>query len=189
MQFQMDSEQTNTFGRLSGLHNPPEGRPKPRPPRINKPSKAKSGGGRWRSSHCCSHRFKPGGCRLKLNCPSDSASILIRPPAGLVSANLRATYHGGRHEEVPREEGSQTQNEEDDPYGVVPGETEKKVTASCIWRWFHRNISHLSRGALMAVMVLSGWSSVGVIREVPGLKNTDNSCINVLERAGGPTPG
>lgn len=37
----------------------------------------------------------------------------------------------------------------------------------------------------MAVMVLSGWSSVGVIGEALGLKNTDNSCINVLESAAG----
>lgn len=40
-------------------------------------------------------------------------------------ANLLATYHGGRHEEVPREEGSQTHNEEDDPHRVVPAETKK----------------------------------------------------------------
>lgn len=39
------------------------------------------------------------------------------------------------------------------------------------------HFSHLSRGALMAVMVPSGWSSV--IREVLGLKSTEDSCINV----------
>lgn len=48
---------------------------------------------------------------------------------------------------------------------------------------YRKRFSHLSRGVLMAVMVLSGWSSAGVIREVLGLKNTDNSCINVLESA------
>lgn len=38
-----------------------------------------------------------------------------------------------------------------------------------------RNVSHLSRGALAAVMVLSGWSSVGGIGEALVLENTDDS--------------
>lgn len=33
----------------------------------------------------------------------------------------------------------------------------------------------------MAVMVLSGWSSEGLIREVLGLKSTDKSCVSLLE--------
>lgn len=47
----------------------------------------------------------------------------------------------------------------------------------------HRNISHLSCRALVAVMVLSGWSSVGGIGEALGLKSTDKSCITALESA------
>lgn len=39
-----------------------------------------------------------------------------------LQANIPPTYHCGRHEEIPGQEGSQTQNEEDDPYCVVPGE-------------------------------------------------------------------
>ena len=51
-------------------------------------------------------------------------SLKRRPPKKRMTtnANVPATYHGGRHEEVPWQEGSQAHDEEDDPYRVVPGE-------------------------------------------------------------------
>lgn len=54
-----------------------------------------------------------GALRLSPSCGTDDLRL---------QANIPPTYHCGRHEEIPGQEGSQTQDEEDDPYCVVPGE-------------------------------------------------------------------
>lgn len=48
--------------------------------------------------------------------------------------------------------------------------------------------SHLSRGVLTAVMVLRGPRGRRVIREDPGLKDTDNNRINALKTGAGSLP-
>lgn len=61
----------------------------------------------------------------------------LRPPPSCdtddlrLQANIPPTYHCGRHEEIPGQEGSQTHNEEDDPYCVVPGEEGQGETCTC----------------------------------------------------------
>ncbi len=63
-------------------------------------------------------------------------------------------YHGSSHEEIPWQQSSEAQNEEYDPYSIIPG---GHVTLFIIEHLFHmrksRSNTYLSRGAVVAVIV------------------------------------
>lgn len=69
-------------------------------------------------------------------------------------------YHGGGHEEVPWQKRSQPQDEKDNPHSIIPVKTNTtghtcKFSASSMK--LERDVTHLSGGELMAVIISYWW--------------------------------